>query len=1227
MNHLQWKTRNDISPQGLPKVYVCSRPEDFESFFPAAADDILRIQNCALWYTDPAQKITDWDAHLDSLRQMNLFVLLVTEKLLTEPNDALEKEFHFAIQNCIPVLPLMQAPGLEALFNAKCGHLQTLSRHTADNTALRYDYKLEQYLHSALLDDALIQKVREAFDGYLFMSYRKKDRQHAQKLMELIHADDKYRDMAIWYDEFLTPGEDFDDEIRKALSAGAAFVLAVTPSLLEEGNYVMQQEYPAALTQGKPVLAVEMVSTDKAALSGKFQGLSDCVDPKNKEALDKALQASLSKVSLKKKQDAQHQYLMGLAYLNGIDVEIDYPYARKLLSDASEAGVIEATDQLVHIYSSGKGTPQDMQMSLYWQKKLIAQCRDAFAQAPSKADAANTLIAQLKWRGAGIRLMVELLALAELCYDRQDYQQALPLFTEILSVGEKLGEQSAEVCQIMSATLTYMGHLYSMFEDYDHAMFLYNQGYGHLCKALQFKSITVNNGELQVPREIDDTGRMLLSELCVYCCSIGDLFMQRANAERSMQHVRSAEKSFMELYDYLEHHALQNKYNGYQAQLATCYQRLGDVQRMYGKTEEACQLYHKAVTINEARFNASKITHDTEAPDDYALSCYFLGITLQDASAKHYLIQAASIWKFLSENLPDFPIYKERLEEVEPLIQEAIAKEASRRSQLPPALSAKIAQMQDILSGFLSTGSHSLFLHCNGSVSARGQNSHQQCQLSSWRYEKLMAVSAGEVTSWGLRENGTVIYQAGDGDQGLVHPRLAYKSDYNFPYSQEPSAQEMRERIRSWTHIIGIDAWGQGAALAGNGQVFSPFNTRPQKWGFAGQPCKQIVCKSTFVAGVTDKKTVIYDEARYGIGIKGVNFLMPAMQKWENIRAIDVGGTVCVGLKHDGTVVSYDSRVYRSGLAPLDGHKITPLERSERFFTDSWRNIIAVAAGANHVVGLQADGIVVACGKNDHGQCNVQDWRGIIAIAAQGNNTVGLREDGTVVACGDNQYGQCDVYGIRLFSSLQELESRIDQIYRIREDLKKRCPPMAPAPAPAPKPSAPAAPKAEAPKQAAPAAPKAEPQATSKPTPPPKPNVDPEKEKEKRQYLDNLLQAQNGSAKHMMYVAQALNNGKGVKYNAKEAEKWALKAAGYGNSDACLFLHDMYNHCLCRRFTEAVYWARRAAKAKEYKGFWHLFCHYKHGSGVKKNLLLAFYYKMRFKIAKWFYYHRRRRYW
>ncbi|MFQ8837636.1 MAG: hypothetical protein ACLR8L_07105 [Oscillospiraceae bacterium] len=72
-----------------------------------------------------------------------------------------------------------------------------------------------------------------------------------------------------------------------------------------------------------------------------------------------------------------------------------------------------------------------------------------------------------------------------------------------------------------------------------------------------------------------------------------------------------------------------------------------------------------------------------------------------------------------------------------------------------------------------------------------------------------------------------------------------------------------------------------------------------------------------------------------------------------------------------------------------------------------WRDIVAVAAGVFHTVGLKSDGTVVAVGYKEDGQCDVSGWRDIVAVAVGGFHTVGLKADGTVVTAGDNEYGQC----------------------------------------------------------------------------------------------------------------------------------------------------------------------------------------------------------------------------
>ena len=51
----------------------------------------------------------------------------------------------------------------------------------------------------------------------------------------------------------------------------------------------------------------------------------------------------------------------------------------------------------------------------------------------------------------------------------------------------------------------------------------------------------------------------------------------------------------------------------------------------------------------------------------------------------------------------------------------------------------------------------------------------------------------------------------------------------------------------------------------------------------------------------------------------------------------------------------------------------------------------SLSAGYDHTVGLRSDGSVVACGRDDHGQCDVSGWTGVTAVSAGWYHTVGLR--------------------------------------------------------------------------------------------------------------------------------------------------------------------------------------------------------------------------------------------
>jgi hypothetical protein len=115
------------------------------------------------------------------------------------------------------------------------------------------------------------------------------------------------------------------------------------------------------------------------------------------------------------------------------------------------------------------------------------------------------------------------------------------------------------------------------------------------------------------------------------------------------------------------------------------------------------------------------------------------------------------------------------------------------------------------------------------------------------------------------------------------------------------------------------------------------------------------------------------------------------VNSWTDIVQVAAGVDHTVGMKSNGTVVA----VGRCNHGQCD--------------VNSWTDIVQVAAGVYHTVGVKSNGTVVAVGRNSYGECDVSSWTDIVQVAAGSNNTVGMKNDGTVVAVGWNDSGKCDV--------------------------------------------------------------------------------------------------------------------------------------------------------------------------------------------------------------------------
>ena len=558
----------------VPKVYFSCHKDDFDRYFREISAEITKGRNCAVFYDADYEGVRD-EKFLFDLSQMNLFVMPITTRLLTKPNRALGEELAFAIEHKIPVLPLMQESGLEELYNQKFGDLQFLDKNSHELGAISYEEKLDKYLSSKLLNDETIKRIREEFDAQIFLSYRKKDRIHANRLMRLIHKNDFCRDIAIWYDEFLTPGENFNDNIRKALDNSGLFVLAVTPSLLEpridedgleHKNYIEEHEYPMAKereSEGKiAILPAELVKTDSVLLSQKYEDIPDCVDSDDENALTEALLNTAKKlVNDENDNSPEHNYFIGLAYLNGIDVEVDHARAREMIEFAANADYLEAIDKMIEMYNGGLGAERNYETAIQWHERKVALLRKRYDETPNEVNA-KSLFWSLIYCGEGYKNI-------------GNREEAKEKFRQAATFSESVKTSIEEKLTMQVASYQRIGDTYNAMENLKEAKKYYK------------KSLKIAEELVKVSDYLDSS----LGLSGIYD-RLANIYLLKEKARKAGRYcekaIEIAEKLAEEMNTFKSHETL-----------SVFYVRRADIYSLARQFEMAKEYYEKALKINE----------------------------------------------------------------------------------------------------------------------------------------------------------------------------------------------------------------------------------------------------------------------------------------------------------------------------------------------------------------------------------------------------------------------------------------------------------------------------------------------------------------------------------------------------------------------------------------------------------------------------------------------------
>lgn len=114
---LEYITRGMSDARGKPRVYLACHPEDREGVIPLIAEDLLRHANCAVWYDAEPLEPYDLQELRAGIDEMQLFVAAVSSKFLYTDHRAKDVELKYALEQHIPVLPILLESGLSREFN------------------------------------------------------------------------------------------------------------------------------------------------------------------------------------------------------------------------------------------------------------------------------------------------------------------------------------------------------------------------------------------------------------------------------------------------------------------------------------------------------------------------------------------------------------------------------------------------------------------------------------------------------------------------------------------------------------------------------------------------------------------------------------------------------------------------------------------------------------------------------------------------------------------------------------------------------------------------------------------------------------------------------------------------------------------------------------------------------------------------------------------------------
>ncbi|MDR0917938.1 MAG: DUF2225 domain-containing protein [Oscillospiraceae bacterium] len=575
----------------MRQVFVYASPKDAHmlSQFAKEICDSKTGTKCLVKWLDPKKEIDKKDLRINLL-QSQVMIVYVTPTLLS---DIRENGLPIAIQimqeEKRPYFPVEDTPGLLDLY---CELDRPIQGITCDD---KFYSKLKEQLGKFILNDKLIKEIRQkAFvkNCQIFMSYRSTDTKLALELMSNIHNLSDFEAVPIWYDHFLTVGNDFSEQIFKEIDKSSIFTIAVTPNITSKSkrddvsvNWVVSKEYPYAKRQNIPIIPVKVGGGfPYEELKNFFSGIAK---PVNIDEARMKFTEIIPDLPNSESYSIERLYYLGRAYFSGYYVEQNVERAVSLFKKAAEYEdefALKSSEMLAELYETVDlmgGINYDA--VLKWRLRTAEICEKIFGKNhPDTATSYNDIGVVYK--------------------DKGDYEKALEYFFKALKIQKKVLEKEHP------DTATSYNNIGTIYDDKGE----YEKALDYYFKALEIFEMVFDKDHIAGSYN-----------------NIGLVYVNKGDYEKGLEYYSKALK------------ILEKVLGKDHTNTSSSYNNTGLVYYYKGDYEKALEYYFKALKIHEkvldkdhpntaGIYNNIGLVYDDECDYEKALEYYLKALEIKE---------------------------------------------------------------------------------------------------------------------------------------------------------------------------------------------------------------------------------------------------------------------------------------------------------------------------------------------------------------------------------------------------------------------------------------------------------------------------------------------------------------------------------------------------------------------------------------------------------------------